>query len=1079
MDRSTPSVYRDTQAESKLDTSLASCHIKDTITIRYRSIVAMCGQGRWRTLIPDASGCSKPPAGGIVIIFRILGSVTFYHRERVVDLGPRAKVRGLLGILLLYANTPVPIDSIIVRLWDKPGDSGDTVKGRELPANPPKALQGYVSMLRTVLEQNHPETNLVREPHGYRLNVDKRLVDYFQFRDLAATGRRAFRGGDHANAASVLSEAISLWQGRPLANMKSSWSDTTAADLVRLDLLPAYYDLFAAQLELGDAEQVLDRSRLLLETHGSDETLIEMHMRALADVNGPSSVAGYFPSAKQKLLDVGVDPTERLMRVYRKLIEQPVWPELGRRFTRSRAGRREPVFFRVPRDLGHFLGRDNILSELDKRLAGANAIVTLDGGPGIGKTTIVTHWTHRRRDQFPDGVLYADLNGYGPSQPVAPVAVLEAFLTALGFPIGQLPSDLLGRAHLLQQEIASRRMLIVLDNAYDSAHVRPLLTAITTCSCLITSRQKLTMLAIHDGAYNITVPTLTSEESIKLLDGSISRTRDRQDSAMLRELADLCAGLPLALRIVGEYAATCADVPLPELIQHYHQHLLDAGAQGDSRATTLRAAFDASIDRLPAELARFFVLLGVYPASEITTDVAAAVSGLSIDNTTRAFESLHGAHLVQPAPAGTYQIHDLLHLYAGDRVRRLSPHLRKQAILRMVDWYLYTGLNATRLISPQSPTVAPLHEPVVVFPREFADADDARRWFLAERLKIIAVSESAIEERIHSRVFRLVATLGELLTIYCEPESILDIHRQAVASARVDAARWEESALLNNLGVIELRRGHYEIAAGYYTEALTIFKELDYEYGECACLYNLGNTYLERGETRRAIAYYNRSLKISERIVEHAGQAFIYHGLGAAHHRNDHVDQADKYYRRSLELHEASGNLDRQVLTLTKLGELSLDRGDPEAAVTYGTQACAIGRQIFDDRKTADALLMVARALLTIHDFAGASHAAAEAANLCRATRNLTDEATAADLSAQAQQAMGHYEQAYADWALALALYEEAGSDRATGVRETIHRLDELIGVLPTQRSLLSNTGIEPTPAPERARAWTDDCSQG
>jgi DNA-binding SARP family transcriptional activator/tetratricopeptide (TPR) repeat protein len=1016
-----------------------------------------------------------------MIIFRILGSVTFYSQERIVDLGSRAKVRGLLGILLLHANTPVPIDSIVGRLWDKPGDSRDGVKGREPPANPPKALQGYVSMLRTVLEQNHRETDLVREPHGYRLKVDKRLVDYFQFRELAATGRRAFRGGDHANAASILSKATSLWQGRPFANVKSSWTEATAADLIRLDLLPVYYNLFAAQLELGQAEQVLDKSRLLLETHGIDETLIEMHMRALAEVNGPSSVAGYFPGAKQRLLDVGVDPTERLMQVYRRLIEQSARPEPSTQLARSRPGRREPVFFQVPRDPGHFLGRENILGELDKRLLGArpNAIVTLDGGPGIGKTTIVTHWTHRRRDRFPDGVLYADLDGYGASQPMAPAAVLEAFLTALGAPMHQLPGDLLSRTYLLQQELADRRMLIILDNAYDSAHVRPLLNAITTCSCLITSRQKLTMLAMHDGAYNITVPMLTSDESIELLDDSISRTRDRQDIATLRELADLCAGLPLALRIVGEYAATWAEVPLPELIQHYHRHLLDAGAHGDRGATTLRVAFDSSVDRLPAELARFFVLLGIYPAREITTEVAAAVTGLSIDDTTRAFEDLHGAHLVQPAPAGSYQIHDLVHLYAGDRARRLPQHTQELAMRRMVDWYLYTGLNMARLISPQSPTVAPLHEPIMITPREFADADDARRWFFAERLKIIAVSESAIESRMHSRVFRLVATFGELLTIYCEPESILDIHRQAVASARIDAARWEESALLNNLGVIEFRRGRYEIAAEYYAEALAIFKELDYEYGECACLYNLGNAYLERGETRSAINYYNSSLQLSERIGEQAGQAFIYFGLGAAHHRNDHLNQAAEYYRRSLDLHVANGNLDRQTLALTKLGQLSLDRGDPETAVTYGVQACAIGRQIFDDRKTGDALLMVARARLTIRDFAGAAHTAEEAASLCRATSNPAEEAAATDLSAQAQQAMGHYELAYAAWQLALALYEKIGSDRATHARESIRRLEELIDTLPTQRAPLPGTRTWPTPTPQQPGPGPTSTAEG
>lgn len=45
---------------------------------------------------------------------------------------------------------------------------------------------------------------------------------------------------------------------------------------------------------------------------------------------------------------------------------------------------------------------------------------------------------------------------------------------------------------------------------------------------------------------------------------------------------------------------------------------------------------------------------------------------------------------------------------------------------------------------------------------------------------------------------------------------------------------------------------------------------------------------------------------------------------------------------------------------------------------------------------------------------------------------------------------MGHYEQAHAAWTLALAPCEEASSDLATDIREKIHRLDELMGELPT-----------------------------
>jgi DNA-binding SARP family transcriptional activator/tetratricopeptide (TPR) repeat protein len=991
----------------------------------------------------------------MVVMFRILGPVRLYQQERAVDLGP-AKIRGLLGILLLSADIPVPIDSIVDHLWDNPSEQdGGSVKGREPPPNPHKTLQTYVSKLRAVLIRTAAPAKLLTEHRRYRLQVNPTMIDYHRFRELATKGQRAFRAGDPLSATASLSKAVELWRGQPLADVHSSWAQRTADTLAAQDLLPTYYSLFGAHLSLGHAEYVLEQLRPLLVTYETDLTLIELQMRALAEVNGRSSLVSYFHDVADNLRQVlNIDPTDQLAQLYHRLIEQSSTVELPQQLVRASTARR-PLVFHLPRDIPHFIGRTEILRELDERLAASHVdpVVALDGAPGVGKTALATYWAHRRRDQFPDGVLYADLNGYGPGHPVAPTTVLAAFLTTLGLPIEHLPGDLTGRTALLQQELAGRRVLVVLDNAYDSAHVRPLLAATSPCPVLVTSRQKLSLLAYNDGAHSINVPTLLLDESIALLQRSIRGTRAQQDMATLQDFAALCDGLPLALRIVGEHVAVRADVPLQELVQHLRrQHLLDAGSHGDRGSRTLRAAFDLSVDKFSPDIARFFGLLGLYPATDITTEVAAAITGLSLTDTERAFDVLVGAHLVHQLSADNYRLHDLLHLYAEDRARQQErPEIQHQAIHRMVDWYLYSGVNTARLLSPQDPTVPPLDEAMSITPRTFSGADDARRWFLSERTKIIAVSHCAAEAGMHDHQWRLVGTFSDLLNCYCDPTEIIDAHRQAVASAQIEGARDGESGNLNSLGVIEFNRGDYESAARYFTQALSIFREIDDEYGESISLYNIGNTHLERGQTRRAIDFHERSLVISERIGDKAGQASVYHRLGEAYQRSSQHDIAVGYYQRSLRIRIELSDLRGQAATLAKLGELSLECGDPKSCIEYCAKARAIGDQIFDQRRVAETLHTQAVAYVELDDFERAVTSTQEAARLCRLMNDFPGEARAMDLSAQAQQALGDYVLADRHWNAALELYGQLGDPRISDVRDHLRQLHELSSKMPTQ----------------------------
>ena len=87
------------------------------------------------------------------------------------------------------------------------------------------------------------------------------------------------------------------------------------------------------------------------------------------------------------------------------------------------------------------------------------------------------HWVHRVRDRFPDGQLFIDLQGYGPGEPVDPASALHSLLIGVGLSEREIPDDVEARSSMLRTMLAGRRSLLVLDNALDADHVRPLIPA--------------------------------------------------------------------------------------------------------------------------------------------------------------------------------------------------------------------------------------------------------------------------------------------------------------------------------------------------------------------------------------------------------------------------------------------------------------------------------------------------------------------------------------------------------------------------------------------------------------------------
>jgi len=179
--------------------------------------------------------------------FRILGPLEARERGRQIQLGA-AKQRSLLGVLLLHANEAVSSDRLVDELW-----------GERPPARALKLVQGHVSALRKLLGTDR----ILTQRPGYLIRIEAGELDLNEFERLTAQARRE----RPEVAADLLRQALQLWRGRALGDLRLEGFAVREAE--RLDELR-----LAAQLERVEADLALGRHAELV---GELEALVEEH----------------------------------------------------------------------------------------------------------------------------------------------------------------------------------------------------------------------------------------------------------------------------------------------------------------------------------------------------------------------------------------------------------------------------------------------------------------------------------------------------------------------------------------------------------------------------------------------------------------------------------------------------------------------------------------------------------------------------------------------------------------------------------------------------------------------------------
>ena len=335
----------------------------------------------------------------------------------------------------------------------------------------------------------------------------------------------------------------------------------------------------------------------------------------------------------------------------------------------------------LPTSVRHFVNRAVEQDALTTLLNGANKnranedgavlVSAIDGIGGVGKSTLAVHWAHHQQEHFPDGELYVDLHGFDPSaEPTPPADALATFLTALGIPTEQLPVTLDARAARFRSMLHDKRMLVVLDNATAAEQVRPLFPASSSCLVLITSRNRLDDLVMHEGAWRMTLDVLTRAEAIELLERYLGRDRLDAEPEAVDALIEHCAGLPLALGIAAVRAAQVPGSSLHSLVAELQDEQERLDVLDDQGRTGVRSVFSWSYRSLSPEAARLFRLLSLPSGPDIGLAAITALADTSRREVRRTLAELTRSSLLEQRTSSRYQFHDLLRAYAMECVHQ-------------------------------------------------------------------------------------------------------------------------------------------------------------------------------------------------------------------------------------------------------------------------------------------------------------------------------------------------------------------------------------------------------------------------
>lgn len=612
-----------------------------------------------------------------------------------------------------------------------------------------------------------------------------------------------------------------------------------------------------------------------------------------------------------------------------------------------------------------FVGRDAAVAELLDAVADPGVrrypvVLSIDGPGGIGKSTLAVELAHRisqhpraeagQADRQTDGEIYVDLHGgHSGLRPANPAEVLVRLLRSLGEPEPGR-EDLGGLSARWRSLTHDRRLLVVLDNVLDADQIRPLLPNGPGCTVVITSRPRLADL---DVTARQTLSTLDIDTAVRLL-----KAHGEADDGALRQIAHLCGGLPLALRMAAARLASRTDLTIGDFalrLSDDRLRLSELGYRDTGVRATFRSSFVAlagSADPVDRDAAKLFSLLGLLPVSDCSAEIAYALADTA--HADASVGRLVELHLVT-SDNGRLRLHDLLRLFAREVADDLPTADTAPAIHRAAWCYAESARRAWLCVRPLAGRTLPPSPLARAAPADPRTRAEGVQW-LAENSasmrellfalpdlpsvplsvgveilrhltshdglagtfrdtvavggRVVALASAAGDPRAELVARRLLAINLQRLRRY--PESQAEVRPAIALLPQVDDPV-ERITTLNTFGIFQTEWGDLDAAEQSLRAGLKLAREHDDPPWTSLLLHSLGMHQRVRGVLGESIELLREAYGIRQALADEVGQIYTRMQLGKA-------------LSAAGEVTEGLAHLDRALMAAERLNSAELAR---------------------------------------------------------------------------------------------------------------------------------------------------------
>lgn len=601
--------------------------------------------------------------------------------------------------------------------------------------------------------------------------------------------------------------------------------------------------------------------------------------------------------------------------------------------------------FQAPPDLPYFVGRANLLQQLQQQLSAPHHthLYLLHGPGGVGKTALATRLTYLCRPLFPDGVLWVNL------AQADPMGILSSFAEAVGHNVTHYQT-LEDRSRVVRGLLAHKRLLLLFDEVQEGRLLPTLLPPSGPCAVLVLARRPLWSLPAGVKFWSIAPFDPAEKAATHLLAQLRAEPLTAEEEQLAEQLAHLVGQLPLALTITLQ-RCVAEGWPLANLIAQM-QETSGRWALVQDEVGRVFAAVAGGYALLTAEQQTWVAPLAWLGRAAVPAELVIRLAGLSASEGLAWVRQLvHTGLLHHSSPAGWYTIHplvqdflalqpqapagwELLYRYwleevaqgSAGYIQEIHPHLL--ALLRVANrdkvWQT-KGLTLLEQVwgvwfaAGWWTTAGEGAQMAAEWSKD--DPAGAGQWVL--RLAQLARSQQE---------------WGKAHSYLSQAEPLLSHH----PAGRV--------AWLTERGVYEACQWRSELAHFYFTQALQLAREQHLTLALPKLLEELGIMAIQEDDYQTAEKLYQEGWQLVQQEPHPAGLMVLSKSLGAWHLLQEEYGTAEQILRRGYVVARQRKSVVELLSLLTNLGAVALlqqqwaeAQGWLEEALLYEAQ-CTSGR---------------------------------------------------------------------------------------------------------------------------------------